>query len=49
MVEEFGKSEENVKDGMDIALCCIEGDNQKYAGAFNPLWLVEIKTSKNRR
>ena len=43
VVEEFGKSEENVKDGMDIALCCIEGDKLKYAGAFNPLWLVRNK------
>ena len=34
VVEEFGKSEENVKDGMDIALCCIEGDNLKYADCF---------------
>ena len=40
VVEEFGHSEENVKDGMDIALCCIEGNKLKYAGAFNPLWMV---------
>ena len=43
VVEEFGHSEENVKDGMDIALCCIEGDKLNYAGAFNPLWLVRDK------
>ena len=43
VVEEFGKSDENVKDGMDIALCCIEGDKLKYAGAYNPLWLVRDK------
>lgn len=40
VIEEFGHSEENVKDGMDIALCCIEGNKLKYAGAFNPLWMV---------
>ena len=43
VIEEFGQSEENVKDGMDIALCCIEGDKLKYAGAYNPLWLVRDK------
>ena len=43
VVEEFGKSEENVKDGMDIALCCIEKNKLKYAGAYNPLWLVRDK------
>jgi len=43
VVEEFGKSDENVKDGMDIALCCIEGNKLKYAGAYNPLWLVRDK------
>jgi serine phosphatase RsbU (regulator of sigma subunit) len=31
-----------VKDGMDIALCCFDRNTQtfEYAGAFNPLWLI---------
>ncbi len=44
----------SVKDGMDIALCCIDHANLtlEYAGAFNPLWMVrngelrEIKADK---
>jgi serine phosphatase RsbU (regulator of sigma subunit) len=52
VIEEFEKSEEVVKDGMDIALCTIEGKTLKYAGANNPLWLIrngellETKASK---
>lgn len=40
VVEEFEKSDEDVKDGMDIALCSIQGNNLKYAGANNPLWII---------
>ena len=52
VVKEFEKSEEEVKDGMDIAICCLEGNILKYAGAHNPLWiirqgeLIEIKANK---
>lgn len=52
IIQEFEKSEEEVKDGMDIALCSIEENKLKYAGAHNPLWLVrggqviEIKANK---
>lgn len=52
VIEEFEKSEEEVKDGMDIALCSIEDNVLKYAGANNPLWLIrneeliEIKADK---
>jgi serine phosphatase RsbU (regulator of sigma subunit) len=58
VIEEFQKSEEEVKDGMDIALCCLEitpkGFQLKYAGANNPLWIIrkgsqeieEIKANK---
>ena len=31
---------EEVKDGMDIALCSLEGNKLKYAGALNPLWII---------
>lgn len=45
VVEEFEKSEEAVKDGMDIALCSLgpsstSGTSLQYAGAHNPLWLI---------
>ncbi len=40
VIAEFEKSEEEVKDGMDIALFSIEGNTLKYAGANNPLWII---------
>jgi len=40
VINEFEQSEEDVKDGMDIALCCLEGQTIKYAGAHNPLWII---------
>jgi serine phosphatase RsbU (regulator of sigma subunit) len=38
---EFAKSEEDVKDGMDIALIKIKGTQVQFAGALNPLWIVK--------
>jgi serine phosphatase RsbU (regulator of sigma subunit) len=52
VLEEFEKSEDDVSDGMDIAMCAIKDDQLLYAGAHNPLWLVrdgeltEIKANK---
>lgn len=54
VIAEFEKSEEDVKDGMDIALCAWKGKELKYAGANNPLWIIragsdeieEIKADK---
>lgn len=40
VIQEFEKSEEDVKDGMDIALCSLSGNILQYAGAHNPLWIV---------
>jgi len=50
VISEFEKSDEDVRDGMDIALCSIkykvESKNSQttailqYAGANNPLWIV---------
>lgn len=40
MIQEFEKSEDGVNDGMDIALCSIEGNSLNYAGANNPLWII---------
>lgn len=54
VVGELSKSDDNVRDGMDIALCSLEGNTLKYAGANNPLWIIrknsniieEIKADK---
>lgn len=40
VAQEFDQSEEDVNDGMDIALCALEGNVLKYAGANNPLWVI---------
>ena len=48
VIQEFEKSEEDVKDGMDIALVALEKDpsstsgafSLKFAGAHNPLWII---------
>ena len=52
VIGEFEQSDEQVSDGMDIAFCCLEGNSLKYAGANNPLWVInengvtEIKSDK---
>lgn len=54
VIAQFEKSEEDVKDGMDISLCAVNTKTQelKWAGANNPLWLLknnellEIKADK---
>jgi len=50
VVQRFGKSEEDVKDGMDISLCSLQlSESSKlsesyttlqWAGANNPLWII---------
>ncbi|MFT7614048.1 MAG: serine phosphatase RsbU (regulator of sigma subunit) [Parvicellaceae bacterium] len=40
VIQEFEKSEEEVKDGMDIAMCALDGMKMHYSGANNPLWIV---------
>jgi len=42
VIQEFEKSEEEVKDGMDISFCSLDIENLKlnWAGANNPLWLI---------
>ena len=42
VIERFAKSEEEVKDGMDIALCALNLKTKElqYAGANNPLWVI---------
>jgi serine phosphatase RsbU (regulator of sigma subunit)/tetratricopeptide (TPR) repeat protein len=54
VVAEFEKSEEDVKDGMDISLCALNLKqlSLEWAGANNPLWiirngeLIEFKSDK---
>ncbi len=42
VISEFGKSDEDVKDGMDISLCALKPDDLKlyWTGAHNPLWII---------
>jgi serine phosphatase RsbU (regulator of sigma subunit) len=40
VIAEFEKSEEDVKDGMDISLCSLKGTTLHWAGANNPLWII---------
>lgn len=42
VIEQFEKSNEDVKDGMDIALCAIKNSTKElsFAGANNPLWIL---------
>ncbi|MBL4652679.1 MAG: SpoIIE family protein phosphatase [Flavobacteriales bacterium] len=40
VIETFAKSGENVKDGMDIALCAFSDKKVVYSGANNPLWII---------
>lgn len=53
VIQEFEKSDEEVSDGMDIALCSLEGNTLQYAGAHNPLWIVRkgeiIETKANKQ
>jgi serine phosphatase RsbU (regulator of sigma subunit) len=46
IIQEFEKSEDDVKDGMDIALCCLDGNILEYAGANNPLWIIRKDSSE---
>ena len=42
VVENFGNSKKDIKDGMDISLCCINRDTNEvyWSGANNPLWYI---------
>ncbi|MBL4705653.1 MAG: SpoIIE family protein phosphatase [Flavobacteriales bacterium] len=43
VIEEFEKSAEEVKDGMDISLCSIRlaTGEVEWAGANNPIWIIK--------
>jgi ligand-binding sensor domain-containing protein/serine phosphatase RsbU (regulator of sigma subunit) len=53
IVQEFEKSDEDVKDGMDIALCSLKENILEYSGAHNPLWIIRkgeiIETKANKQ
>ena len=38
----------NIRDGMDIALCCLNKNSNEleYAGAYNPLWILRNGTEE---
>lgn len=42
VIQEFEKSDEEVKDGMDISLCGLDLNNNTltWSGANNPLWII---------
>lgn len=42
VIEHFAQNDEEVRDGMDISICCIDNKEGviEFAGAHNPLWLV---------
>jgi serine phosphatase RsbU (regulator of sigma subunit) len=44
VVENFAKSDDDVKDGMDISLCALKTSNMEllWAGANNPLWIYRF-------
>jgi serine phosphatase RsbU (regulator of sigma subunit)/Tfp pilus assembly protein PilF len=44
VIQEFEKSDDEVKDGMDISLCVLENNNLYWAGANNPLFIVRKGT-----
>ena len=46
VIETFSKSEDDVKDGMDISLCAYNHKTNQllWAGANNPLWIVKHST-----
>lgn len=50
--DEFGKSNEEVKDGMDIALCLLEKNVLTFSGAHNPVWIIregEFETNSSHK
>lgn len=51
VIQEFEKSEEEVKDGMDISLCALNTKTNalEWAGANNPLWIVSSNNGQVAR
>ena len=55
IVHVFEKSEEDVKDGMDISLCVLDQQNNslQWSGANNPIWIIRnaeiLETKPNKQ
>ncbi|NOQ74569.1 MAG: SpoIIE family protein phosphatase [Crocinitomix sp.] len=53
VVREFAQKNQEVSDGMDIALCALQGNKLIYAGAYNPLWIIRggelLETKANKQ
>ena len=48
VIDQFGRSEEEIKDGMDISLCAFNSKTLElqWAGANNPLWILRKESSE---
>jgi len=52
VISEFEKSDEDVKDGMDISMIALENENEngerflRWAGANNPLWILKKNSAE---
>lgn len=46
VIQEFEKSDDEVKDGMDISLCVIHKEKLLWAGANNPLWIIRKSSNE---
>lgn len=48
ILKQFENSNEDVKDGMDIAICAYQPSTKilQYAGAQNPLWIIRKGTTE---
>lgn len=46
VIERFGRSEEEIKDGMDVSLCALNLNTGalQWSGANNPLWILRHKS-----
>ncbi len=42
VIQHFGRGDEDIKDGMDISLCCLDWTTKtlEWSGANNPIWII---------
>ena len=48
VVETFNRGGQNVRDGMDIALCSISDHKVSFSGANNPIWIIRKEEDRNK-
>lgn len=46
VIQEFEKSDDEVKDGMDISLVCLAKNKILWSGANNPLWILRNNSTE---